>query len=266
MVTHSCERFALRVFWMSQLAAAARDGVRIVTDGRAWQDLVLSAAYSEEYYRAVQGPGFGRLFGRYGASGMPAEIDVALDDGRGLLSLTEAKALADYTLRRDHVFVFSCKVHDHEASGDWRRHQFYALLASAGRVDAITTRWCFYQGVDVLDPDRFPLVVLSRLEEVIPGILTKLSDPWLCDWLAEALQIEEQERLRGPVLLRDSRRLHRLKGEILRDLEQIQARLSENLWEALCGNHGGGTPEERESALLSNVRRQLELRGIRMVL
>ena len=44
-----------------------------------------------------------------------------------------------------------------------KRNRIHAAVVSAGRLDAVFCRWCFYEGIDVVDPDRFPLIVLARL-------------------------------------------------------------------------------------------------------
>jgi hypothetical protein len=194
---------------------------------------------------------------------MQAEIDLSIDDGRGYLTLVEGKALADYTLSRNEAFIFASKVRDHEASRSWRWNPAFALVASAGRVSAIFARWCFYEGIDVLDPDRFPLTVLVRVPALFSAsVFDALPEAHLYDWLLELLQIEDHERLNGPVLLRQPTRRKLLSGNLLHDLNEIQAKLSENLWKALCATMSRALPEEQTAELLAELERALRQRGI----
>jgi hypothetical protein len=85
---------------------------------------------------------------------MPVEIDTAVDDGMGILTALESKARDDYVLRREEAFVFSAKLRDYEASHPFRWQDIQAFVVSAGRLDGIFCRWCFYEGIDVIDPDR----------------------------------------------------------------------------------------------------------------
>src|SRR5437868_6203345 len=105
---HTLEKLAIRAHWLARLASER--GV----DGHRWQEILFKAARSCRPYARVQGPGSGEVFGRSGASGMCAEIDVSLDDGRGHLALLEGKARADYSLGRDPVLVFEGKLRDYE--------------------------------------------------------------------------------------------------------------------------------------------------------
>jgi hypothetical protein len=235
---HINETFALRTFWLAHLGRNATDG-GVALDGWQWQSVVHAVARSVGRSLLVQGPGAGRLFGRHGASGMAAEIDTALDDGAERVILVEAKAVADYALSRDAAFVFAGKIRDHERGSLRRRRAPYALLASAGRLDAVFCRWSFYEGIDVLDPDRLPLAILARLPFVFPGLLNDLEAGHLFDWLCEVLAVDDEELRLGPVLLRRPGRRDRLQGTLLEDMNQVQAALSEDVLAALSARSAG---------------------------
>jgi hypothetical protein len=175
--------------------------------GTDWQDAVFHTARVTTPYLDIQGPGRSRLFGAYGASGMGAEIDTAVDDGRGILTLIESKANDDHRLYRDAAFVFSGKIREREASRGFRWTGTYAVMASAGRLDSVFCRWCFYEGIDVIDPDRFPLVVLSRLPAFLSNTqLSVLENVHFYDQLNEVLQLTSEEINQGPMLLRSAAR------------------------------------------------------------
>lgn len=263
--SHVCEILAWRLACLARLVARRRqaDGAS-ERMGEVWQQMVFTTARATQPHADAQGPGRGKLFGNYGASGMPAEIDTAVDDGAGILSLIESKAVSDYALRRNEAFIFSGKIRDHEASQAFRWRGVYALMASAGRLDAIFCRWCFCEGIDVVDPDRLSLNVLARL----PYILNRnefalLQDHHRYDWLRDILQISRDETINGPVLLRHPNRRGKLKDTTLHDLNEIQAKLSESVWAAVATNvSGDGTEEERDAILLDRAYREFQEIGV----
>lgn len=246
------EKLAIRVHLLARLASELR------VDGLVWQELLFRAARSCPHARA-QGPGYGTLFGRTGGTGLSAEIDVALDDGRGHLALLEGKAYGDYELGRDRVFVFDGKVADHERRLDRGRKGVFALLASAGRVGENTLRWSFACGVDVADPDRLPLAVLARLPSVYPRACDRLEEPHLHEYLVDALGLTSDELTNGPVLLRDPTRSRVLRGDRLGDLVLIQSRLSEDLIRALTGLD---PVEAKSGAIAGRILRDLKSVGL----
>jgi hypothetical protein len=245
---HPLERLAIRAFWLARLAHDAG------MDGHRWQAILYKAARSCQPYSKVQGPGSTRLFGKPGAAGMSAEVDVALGDGSGFLALVEGKAYADYALGRDHVLVFDGKVRDYERRKGWEWNGTFALIASMGRLDDVTVHWCFACGIDIVDPDRMPLAVLARLPRIFPDVLERLSEPHLHEHLVDALAIESDELRVGPVLLRRQSRSKVLVAERLRDLNLIQSRLSEDLFHALTGADLGSPEAEAKSLKLRLVR------------
>jgi hypothetical protein len=109
-----------------------RLGAAPLPSGREWQDLVYRTARASRPYVDVQGPGYRRLFGRYGASGLPAEFDTAVNHDTRVVSILESKAVADYKLRRDAAMVLSGKIRDHELSRGFRWGAVNALVASGG--------------------------------------------------------------------------------------------------------------------------------------
>jgi hypothetical protein len=245
------------------VAGTEPDGAVSLPTGTEWQDLVFETARASPPYLDIQGPGYGGLFGRYGASGMPAEIDTAVDHDGGILSLVESKAREDYTLCRDEALVFSGKVRDHEESRCFRWQGVQPLIVSAGRLDAVFCRWCFYEGIDVIDPDRFPLIVLARLPYLLGRtVFSLLQDHCPYDWLRDVLQITANESATGPMLLRNPARRGKLREDVLHDLNDIQARLSECVWSALLNVVDEGTSQDRQAALLDRARREFEELGV----
>lgn len=257
---HYCEVYGWRLSWLARvfsrelaLGRLNREGV-----GETWQRAVFATAVNTKPHRDAQGPGRGSLFGRYGASGMAVEFDAAVDDGRGILSLVEAKAVSDFTLRRDATFVFAAKIGDHEAAPHFRWQGVHASLASAGRLDGIVCRWCYRQGIDVSDADRFPLNVLARL----PFVLSRkefavLRDHHRFDWLHEVLQVNRDEITNGPFLLRHPSRIARLTDVLLHDLNDIHAKLSESVWVAIVeAATGQDFSEQSEHLILERARNE----------
>ena len=247
---HHCERLGWN---LTLLARLARQGARSrPPPGGDWQDWVFQVAAAIRPYLDIQGPGYGRMFGAYGASGMAAEIDTAVDDGMGILTLVESKANDDYQLYRDAAFVFSGKIREREAARHFRWNGTYAVVASVGRLDAVFCRWCFYEGIDVLDPDRFPLIVLARLPFFLSDSeLEALENQHLHSWLSDTLQLSNDEIKTGPMLLRGRARRGQLREGALHDLNEIQANLSESLWSALLGRGD-------EQMLLDRAARQFD--------
>jgi hypothetical protein len=191
---------------------------------------------------------------------MPAEIDTVIDDGAGIVTLIESKAAADYALRRDEALVFSGKVRDHQRSRSFRWSGVHALVASAGRLDAIFCRWCFYEGIDVVDPDRFPLIVLARLPYLLTGTeAAMLLDHYPYRWLQDILRLTPDETATGPMLLRRRARLERLREGALHDLNDIQAKLSESVWAVLASPSRDSV---KKGGLFNRARRQFEELGV----
>ena len=147
------------------------------------------------------------------------------------LTLIESKANDDFRLYRDAAFVFSEKIREREASRGFRWTGTYAVMASAVNPITVFCRWCFYEGIDVIDPDRFPLVVLSRLPAFLSNAqLSALENVHFYDQLNDALQLTHEEINQGPMLLRLAARRIRLYGDVLHDLNTIQANLSKSIW------------------------------------
>lgn len=253
-----------RIHFVARLCGSENSERAPRIDGHGWQDLIFSCARGFPWFD-LQGPGPCTLFGDAGRSGMSAEVDVCLDDGRGSIVVIEAKSTIDYSLPRDAVLVFAGKVRHYEGARRWHRATFNPLLASAGRLTAIVCRWCFFEGIDVIDPDRFPISILARIPYLFqPAIWEALPEPFFHQSLLESLDITAQDAARGPVRVRDAYRRGLLDGERLRDLNQLQAKLSENLWEALCVAEAGGSEPEHEVALLGRLRRDFEARRIQI--
>jgi len=263
---HYCEVYGWRLGWLARLFSRELAFARLNREGLGdiWQRAVFATAVNTKPRRDVQGPGRGTLFGRHGASGMAVEFDTAVDDGQGILSLVEAKAVADFALRRDATFVLAAKIVDHESAPHFRWLGVHAQLASAGRLDGIVCRWCYRQGIDVSDPDRFPLNVLARL----PFVLSRkefavLRDHHRFDWLHEVLQISREEIANGPVLLRRPARLARLTDVVLHDLNDIHAKLSESVWAAVVeAATGQDFSEESEHLILERARNEFVKLGV----
>src|SRR6266702_1424959 len=263
---HHCEKFAWRLAWLARLVAreVARGRIGEQPLGILWENMVFKTAKTTLPFLDVQGPGRGKLFGSYGASGMAAEIDTAIDDGHGILCLVESKAVPDYSLRREASFIFAAKVHDHESARTFQWRGLHALIASSGRLDGIFCRWCFRQGIDVVDPDRFPLNVLARL----PHILSRdefavLLEHHAYDWLGDVLQMSLDERVDGPLLLRLPGRIAKLTEAKLHDLNELQAKLSESVWTALAEIAFGDIDlEQRESLLLDKAYIEFQNLGV----
>jgi hypothetical protein len=262
MRIHPCEKLGLRLFWLARLFGSREGDVGPAIDGSGWQSLVFEAIRSVGRGLIVQGPMNDRLFGRYGGSGMAAEVDAAIDDTQRCITLVEAKAAADYRLGRDKVLVFAGKVRDHERSAHWRGQRAYALVASAGRLTSVFCRWCFYEGIDVLDPDRLPLGVLVRLPALLRQGFEALPRPHLHDWLIEALLAEQGELRAGPVQFRREERRARLVGDLLRDLNVIQSALTEDILDALATSESDCAPAANQSALMERAERELRQCGI----
>jgi hypothetical protein len=263
--SRTCEILAWRLAWLARLVARGeRDRCAALRSGGDWQNLVFATARATRPYIQVQGPGEGKLFGRYGSSGMPAEFDSAIDDGVGILTLVESKAVEDYRLRRDEALIFSAKVQDHQRARAFCWQGVHALMASAGRLDNVFCRWAFHEGVDVLDPDRLPLIVLARL----PYFLSRdefamLQDHQPYDRLRDALRMTREECVNGPLLLRNPERWELLNNDgILHDLNDIQARLSDSVWTAMLSTVPGATGEEREAALFGRAQANFETLGV----
>ena len=254
---HHCERFSWRLAWLARVVAReivrGRMGDQLL--GNVWENMVFTTAKATLPFLDVQGPGRGKLFGNYGASGMAAEFDTAIDDGNGILSLVESKAVPDYLLRREASFIFSAKVQDHETARSFRWRGLHALVGSSGRLDGIFCRWCFRQGIDVVDPDRFPLNVLARLPHILsPDEFAVLLDHHTYDWLGDILQMTRDERINGPMLLRVPGRMAKLTESTLHDLNELQVKLSESVWTALAGSRFGEKDlEQRESLMLDRA-------------
>ena len=192
---------------------------------------------------------------------MSAELDVALADGIGYVALLEGKAHNDFTLGRDHVFVFDGKVRDYERRNGWDWKGTFALLASVGKLDAVTVHWCFACGIDIVDPDRIPLAILARLPCIFPQAVERLSEPHLHEQLVDVLAIEANEAREGPALLRRQHRSKLLVCERLRDLNLIQSRLSEDLFHALTGTELS-SPDSQSKTLHFRVLQHLKQVGI----
>lgn len=241
------ESVALRAFWVARLHAAGDSGAPSL-DPYRWQDLLLASATGLRGCGRIQGPGRGRLFGRSGRSGEPNEIDLALEDVFDTVLLVEAKAHTDYRLPRNEVFVFAARVRDHERADHYRKHSFFALLASAGRVDAVVARWSYFEGIDVADPDRMPLTLLSRAPALFPQLWEGMACPETHEALLDLLQVDESEARDGPVMLRRPERLRRLCGPALKDANEIQLAMTEALWGALCRQYRGDVGQQEERA------------------
>lgn len=254
------EVVALRAYWLARLHAAEDSGSPSV-DPYRWQDLLLLAAARLRGCLRVQGPGRARLFGRPGRSGEPNEIDVALEDAFGGMLLVEAKAYLDYRLPRDEVFVFAARVRDHERADHYRRHSFFALLASAGRVDATVARWSFFEGIDVADPDRMAIALLGRLPMLFPALCEGMAYPEGHEALVDLLQIGQEELQNGPVVLRRPDRLPRLCGAALKDVNQIQLAMTEAFWDALCTRFEGDVAQQ-DSAARDHIEGELRCAGV----
>jgi len=131
-------------------------------------------------------------------------------------------------------------------------------------MDGIVCRWCYRQGIDVADPDRFPLNVLARL----PFVMSRkefavLRDHHRYDWLQEVLQLTREEIAEGPVLLRRPHRLVRLTDALLHDLNDIHAKLSESVWLAIVeAATGKDHSEQLEHLVLENARREFAGLGV----
>jgi len=152
----------------------------------------------------------------------------------------------DYRLRREEALIFSGKVQDRERSWAFRWRGVHALIASAGRLDNVFCRWSFHRGIDVLDPDRLPLTVLARLPYFLNrDELALLQDHYPYDWLRDTLRMTREESVNGPLLLRNPERCDVVNEGVLHDLNDIQARLSESVWNAMLCTVPGETREER---------------------
>jgi len=262
--SHRCEQVALRLHWAARLLASEDGESRPRIDGYGWEEVAHAIGRSTKP-RAIQGRGRWCLFGAYGASGLNVEFDLAVDDGGagGLIVLVEAKAHADLSLSRDHALVFSCKVRDHMSSPAWGWRGAHMLVASAGRIKPSFSHWCFYEGIDVTDPDRFPLCVLARLPALFPDVAAVVCDSPYYDRLLEVVCDEEDDVEVGPILLQRGKARKRIWGKpLLHELNEIQAQLSEELFMALQAKYAGDA-ESPESALLGRVKRELERCGVR---
>src|SRR5262249_34674522 len=136
---------------------------------------------------------------------------------------------------------------------------FNPLLASAGRVSAPVSRWCFFEGIDLIDPDRFPISILARLPFLFPSeIWESLDESYLHQNLLESLDVTLADVASGPCSIRDVFRRGLLIGERLKDLNELQARLSENLWAALCTSQAGGSEAEHHATLRASLKKSFE--------
>jgi len=265
--SHPCETAALRLHWAARLLGSEDGESKPRVEGRSWEDIINNIGRSTRP-RAFQGRGVWKLFGSHGASGLNTEFDMALDYGgaHGLVMLVEAKAHADRTLSRDHALVFSGKIRDHVASPAWKWPHAQMLVASAGRVEPSFCHWCFYEGIDVTDPDRFPLSVLARLPALFPVEFQSLAEVDDHERLVRILCHEDEDPESFPVLLRRECSPKRLEGRgLLNELGVLQARLSENLFAAMMRARFQAEDEEKQEAmLLARVRSYLAEKGIRL--
>jgi hypothetical protein len=268
------ERLALDLHWASRLCGNPRVGLsnddgKPLLDGRRWEKLVHELCERTTPTR-IQGPGKKKLFGHPGASGLQAEFDVAIDYGSeaGLMVLIEAKAHEDEAkgLPRDVAFVLTGKLRDHLAGDYFSWTHAHLLFASAGRLPSSVCRWSFYEGIDVTDPDRFPLSVLARLDIVLPAVSERLADSKAREALLGILDNGGLDPELGPVLLRHREdRVRALRGkDVLYELEQAQKKLSEEIIVALCGTADDQYDADAEEALLLLQRRALEAKGVLM--
>ena len=210
------------------------------------------------------------LFGHPGASGLFAEFDVAIDYGPedGLMVLIEAKGHMDGAkgLRRDVAFVLTGKLRDHLAGDRFSWRHAHLLFASSGRLPDTVCRWSFYEGIDVTDPERFPLSVLARLDILLPDVSERLADSEARETLLGILDGGQFDPELGPVLLRYREGKPRaLQGKkVLYELELAQRKLSEEIIAALCDTPDDQYDAEAQEALLTIHRRAFEAKGIRM--
>ncbi len=237
------------------LARARRTARRGAAPGRArWQDIVFRTIRASRPYLDVQGPGHHRLSGRYGKSGLPAEFDTAVSHDPRALTIVESKAVADYALRRDAALVLSGKIRDHEMGPGFGWVNVNPFIASAGLVGPEFCRWCFVEAIDVTDPRRFPLAVLTRLPSFVRPELGG-SRLWeahaaLCNALALTAGRVEAGPVCGTRLAADatapagSRGAGRLAGDPLRS-RLVGARAGR----ARAKRRHGGCPGRRRAGL-----------------
>jgi hypothetical protein len=246
---HPALKAGLRLHWLARLNAHPDVAGPSLWTGETWE-VAVHATVRGLPCVSVEGPGFMRLLGRHGGTGEATEFDTAADLGGRVVLVVEAKRYYDYRLSRDHVLVFSGKLRDHADLTDWRWDRPVALFASAGRLDSTVCKWSFREGIDVVDPDRFPLTFLVALRQVQPDWAALLPRPEDLDELLEILGYDEELpatlfRLWDPAL-----RI-RLIGDRLRVLDDLQESLSADLWAGLAGMHGD------EDQLRRKLRRKL---------
>lgn len=268
------ERLALELHWASRLCGNPRaghpdDDGKPLLGGKPWENLVHQLCHMTAHTR-LQGPGKRTLFGHPGASGLQAEFDVAIDYGpeAGLMVLIEAKGHVDGAkgLPRDVAFALTGKLRDHLAGDRFSWPHAHLLFASAGRLPTSVCRWSFYEGIDVTDPDRFPLSVLARLDLLLPDVSERLASSDARETLLEILDGGQFDPDLGPVLLRHCEgRSRALKGKkILYALEEAQKKLSEEIVASLCGTPDDQYDAAAEEALLAIQWRAFEAKGIQM--
>jgi hypothetical protein len=266
------ERLALEIHWAARLCGNPRVGLsnddgKPLLGGKPWENLVHKICGATAHTR-IQGPGKKTLFERRGASGLLVEFDVAIDYGRdaGLMVLIEAKGHMDGAkgLPRDIAFVLTGKLRDHLAGDHFSWRHAHLLFASSGRLPPSVCRWSFYEGIDVTDPDRFPLSVLSRLDILLPDVSDRLANSDARATLFEILDRGKLDPEEGPVLLkhRDAKPRAFQGKKILYDLERAQRTLSDEVVAALCDTDEDQYDAEAQESLLAIHRRALEAKGI----
>jgi hypothetical protein len=268
------ERLALDLHWASRLCGNPRVGLSTddgqpLLGGKPWEKLVHRICDATAHTR-IQGPGKKTLFGHPGASGLLVEFDVAIDYGQdaGLMVLIEAKGHQDGAkgLPRDIAFVLTGKLRDHLAGDHFPWIHAHLLFASSGRLPDTVCRWSFYEGIDVTDPDRFPLSVLARLDILLPDVSERLADSEARETLLEILDGGQLDPEIGPVLLRHretNRRAFQGKKNLY-ELEEAQRKLSEEIIAALCDTPADQYDADAQEALLAAQKRLFEVRGIQI--
>lgn len=268
------ERLALEIHWAARLCGNPRVGLsnddgKPLLGGKPWEKLVHQLCATTAYTR-LQGPGKKTLFERRGASGLLMEFDVAIDYGveAGLMVLIEAKGHMDDAkgLPRDIAFILTGKLRDHLAGDHFSWPHAHLLFASSGRLPDTVCRWSFYEGIDVTDPERFPLSVLARLDILLPEVSERLANSEARETLLGILDGGQLDPDLGPVLLRHRESKPRaLQGKkVLYELQLAQRKLSEEIIAALCDTAEDQYDADAQEALLARHRRTFEAKGIRM--